>query len=295
MNIKYTIRLDNGVQLDIAGQENIQLNSGDFCVFQKEFNTEYGEVIRIHGPISDEDAKNLPVLIRQATVRDQSTANENLARGRSAVRTAAKYVEQLKLEMNLLNAHYTFDGKGVAIQFTADGRVDFRELVKELSKALACRIELRQIGVRDETAICGGIGICGQVLCCARFLTDFASVNVKMAKEQDLSLTPSTISGACGRLKCCLRYEHAGYLEMEKTMPSRGEYCECAKGRGRVVDRNLLTQKVTLQLEDSAVCCVCDRSEIKIIPPGNRKKEQKNSGSADKGSHNSEKRRNGGK
>ena len=273
MNIKYTIRLDNGVQLDIAGADNIQLNTGDFCVFQKEFNTEYGEVIRIHDAISDETAKGLPTLIRQATVRDQGVANENLARGRAAVRTAAKYVEQLNLEMNLLNAHYTFDGKGVTIQFTAEGRVDFRELVKELSKALACRIELRQIGVRDETAICGGIGICGQVLCCARFLTDFSSVNVKMAKEQDLSLTPSTISGACGRLKCCLRYEHAGYLEMEKTMPHRGEYCECPKGRGKVTDRDLLTQKVTLQLEDSAVCCVCDRSEIKILTPEHRKKD----------------------
>ena len=201
MNIKYIVRLDNGVQTEICGPESIQINIGDFCVFQKEFCTDYGEVIRVAGPVEEAVAKELPTLIRQATVRDQGTANENLARARSAVRTAAKYVAQLGLEMNLLNAHYSFDCKGVTIQFTADGRVDFRELVKELSKALACRIELRQIGVRDETAICGGIGICGQVLCCARFLTDFASVNVKMAKEQDLSLTPSTISGACGRLK----------------------------------------------------------------------------------------------
>jgi cell fate regulator YaaT (PSP1 superfamily) len=137
MNIKYTIRLDNGVQTEAAGPDTIQLNTGDFCVFQKEFNTEYGEVIRIHGEISGEEAKTLPALIRQATVRDQGAANENLSRNRAAVRTAAKYVEQLNLEMNLLNAHYTFDGKGVMIQFTAEGRVDFRELVKELSKALA--------------------------------------------------------------------------------------------------------------------------------------------------------------
>jgi cell fate regulator YaaT (PSP1 superfamily) len=152
--------------------------------------------------------------------------------------------------MKLLNGHYTLDGKQLTIQFTADGRVDFRELVKELSKALGTRIELRQIGVRDESAIYGGIFICGQELCCSKFLKSFDSINVKMAKEQDLSLTPSNISGVCGRLKCCLKYEHDGYIEMEKTMPRRGELCTTPDGKGKVTDRNLLTQTVIIQFEN---------------------------------------------
>jgi len=143
--------------------------------------------------------------------------------------------------------------------------VDFRELVKLLSQEFNTHIELRQIGVRDETAILGGIANCGRPLCCCRFLKDFASINVKMAKEQDLSLTPSTISGICGRLKCCLKYEHEGYLELEKTMPRRGELCECKDGRGRVVDRNLLTQKVTIQLENSTHTVICPASEVSVV------------------------------
>ena len=143
--------------------------------------------------------------------------------------------------------------------------MDFRELVKQLSQEFNTHIELRQIGVRDETAILGGIANCGRPLCCCQFLKDFASINVKMAKEQDLSLTPSTISGICGRLKCCLKYEHEGYLELEKTMPRRGELCECKEGRGRIVDRNLLTQKVTVQLDDSTHTVVCPASEVSVV------------------------------
>ncbi len=273
MDIKYSVRIDNGSTVSIVGADTLQINAGDCCVFQREHYVDYGEIVRVRGPLAaGEDPREFPTLLRRATVRDQGTANENLSRARAALRTAGHHVELLGLEMNLLNAHYSFDGKYVIIQFTADGRVDFRELVKELTRSLSCRIELRQIGVRDETAICGGIGICGQVLCCSRFIADFSSVNVKMAKDQDLSLTPSTISGACGRLKCCLRYEHAGYLEMGKTMPRRGEACVCPKGRGRISDRNLLTQQVTVTLEDSGASCVCQLSELSPVVP-ERKKE----------------------
>ena len=158
----------------------------------------------------------------------------------------------------------------------ADGRVDFRELVKELSRAMSTRIELRQIGVRDESAISGGISVCGQPLCCCRFLREFNSINVKMAKDQDLSLTPSTISGVCGRLKCCLKFEHEGYVELEKTMPRRGEWCECDAGRGKVTDRNLLTQEVTLTTEGGGTIR-CKASELRTVPPENRpQKNQQN-------------------
>ena len=282
MNLKYFVKIDNGSTVNIIGADTVQINAGDCCVFQREHYIDYGEIIRVRGPLNpEEDPREFPTLLRRATVRDQGTANENLSRARAALRTAGHHVELLGLEMNLLNAHYSFDGKYVIIQFTADGRVDFRELVKELTRSLSCRIELRQIGVRDETAICGGIGICGQVLCCSRFIADFASVNVKMAKDQDLSLTPSTISGACGRLKCCLRYEHAGYVEMSKAMPRRGEVCICPKGRGRISDRNLLTQQVTVTLEDSGTPCVCQLSELSPVVPERKRESAPPSGESE--------------
>jgi cell fate regulator YaaT (PSP1 superfamily) len=244
------------------------LKVDDWCVIRKDFYQDYGKVIRVKGEITSEAAKkDIPKIMRKATVHDKSIAHENEMRSKSAHRTAQKYVETLKLPMKLLNAHYSFDGKLVTVQFTAEGRVDFRELVKELSQALNTRIELRQIGVRDETAIHGGLGICGQELCCHRFLTEFASINVRMAKDQDLSLTPSTISGACGRLKCCLKYEHEGYLELEKTMPRRGDMCECKEGRGKICDRNLLTQQVVVHMEESGNVLCCHRSEVRVVYP----------------------------
>jgi cell fate regulator YaaT (PSP1 superfamily) len=180
-------------------------------------------------------------------------ANENQMRSKGTLRTTQQYIERLNLPMKLINAHHAFDGKMIVIQFSAEGRVDFRELVKLLSQEFNTRIELRQIGVRDETGIYGGIGVCGQMLCCSRFLKEFNSINVKMAKEQDLSLTPATISGACGRLKCCLKYEHDGYTELAKGMPRKGEFCETPDGPGRITDRNLLTGKVFVTMENGNV------------------------------------------
>ena len=133
--------------------------------------------------------------------------------------------------------------------------------------AFNTRIELRQIGVRDETAIVGGLSICGRPFCCCSFLTSFDSINVKMAKEQDLSLTPSTISGMCGRLKCCLKYEHEGYLELEKTMPRRGDCCECKEGRGHIIDRNLLTQTVVVQMDDTGRTVSCSKDDVSVVYP----------------------------
>ena len=247
----YITRLPNGMTCDAYAEPALGLKSGDYAIIKRDYSLEYVQVIRqIKTDASAEETAALAQVQRIATVIDRATATENEAHAKSAYRTACQMVEKMLLPMKLLNASYSFDRKLVTIQFTADGRVDFRELVKELSHALSCRLDLRQIGVRDETSICGGIAVCGQVLCCSRFLREFNSINVKMAKDQDLSLTPSTISGVCGRLKCCLKFEHEGYVEMEKSMPRRGELCECEKGRGRVSDRNMLTQMVTLQLED---------------------------------------------
>ena len=288
MDIVYGIQLDNGSGYNARCDSSLGLHVGDFCVIRKDFYLDYGQIVKQFDapppdaapappPPPEEDQREsggtvfsakkneIYTILRKATVVDQGKAHENRMRAKSALRITGQYVDRLGLPMKLINAHYSYDGKLITVQFSADGRVDFRELVKQLSQEFNTHIELRQIGVRDETAILGGIANCGRPLCCCQFLKDFASINVKMAKEQDLSLTPSTISGICGRLKCCLKYEHEGYLELEKTMPRRGELCECKEGRGRIVDRNLLTQKVTVQLDDSTHTVVCPASEVSVV------------------------------
>lgn len=263
MNNLYLTKLPNGMTCEAFADAEIMLKAGDYVIIKRDFSLEYVQIIRfISSDAATEVTSQLPEIQRVATVLDRATATENEAHAKSAYRTACTMVDKMQLPMKLLNASYSFDRKLVTIQFTADGRVDFRELVKELSHALGTRLDLRQIGVRDETSICGGIAVCGQVLCCSRFLREFNSINVKMAKDQDLSLTPSTISGVCGRLKCCLKFEHDGYVEMEKSMPRRGELCECEKGKGRVADRNMLTQMVTLALEDGGTVTL-HASELK--------------------------------
>lgn len=293
MELLYEIQVDSGSRYRAIGDESLMLKLNDYCVVRKDFYLDYAKVARICREATPEDhtqepqgpdkKTETPIIQRKATVVDQSKANENVARAKSAMRVAAQHVELLQLPMKLINAHYSFDGRLVTIQFSAEGRVDFRELVKQLSGALNTRIELRQIGVRDETAAIGGIAPCGRLLCCHSFLRDFASINVKMAKEQDLSLTPSTISGVCGRLKCCLKYEHEGYLEMEKNMPRRGDCCECPEGRGRIVDRNLLTQKVVVCLEDTNRNVTCSREDVRVVYPEKHKVPKKSSDRRDDG------------
>jgi len=271
----FSLKLENGAVLEAKADPALKIEKGDTCVFAKDFHTDLAEVTRqLEAPSNGADPASLPEIRRVASNSDLAAANANVPKEREAMRTAARFVEQLGLPMKLINAHYSMDAKLVTIQFSADGRVDFRELVKELSRALSTRIELRQIGVRDETGIYGGIAVCGRELCCCRILKDFSSINVRMAKEQDLSLTPATISGVCGRLKCCLKYEHEGYIELEKGMPRKGEFCDTPAGRGRVTDRNLLLRKVTVTFEGGAVSTFA-ADEVKVVPPP----ERKNSGS----------------
>ena len=268
MDPLYDIKVESGATYVASAPATLNLKAKDWVVIRKDKILDYGQIVTCLGDkvkVPEKDKEELPHIDRKATVNDQGKANENLMRSKSAFRTALQYINNLKLPMKLLNAHYSFDMKLVTFQFTSDGRVDFRELVKQLSQGLNTRIELRQIGVRDETALIGGLGVCGQTLCCCRFLRTFASINVRMAKEQDLSLNPNNISGICGRLKCCLKYEHEGYLELDKDMPRRGAVCECGEGRGRVVDRNLLTQKVTLHLEEAGKNVTCVKEEVRIV------------------------------
>lgn len=293
MDKVYQIVLENGVSYLGSADESLGIALGNMCVFRKDFYLDYGKLTkRMPLPASGDEAAAAPAppappaqessdtdggtfsfgkknevyaVLRKVNEEDLAVMKENHNREKNALEMTQQYVNQLNLPMKLINAHYSYDSKLLLIQFSAEGRIDFRELVKLLAREFNTHIELRQIGVRDETAILGGIANCGRPLCCCRFLHDFPSINVKMAKEQDLSLVPTTISGICGRLKCCLKYEHEGYLELEKTMPRRGDLCECKDGRGRVIDRNLLTQKVTIQLDDSTHTLVCPASEVNVV------------------------------
>lgn len=254
MDKVFIVKMDNGSTFEARCDESIALSLHDICVFERDFYTDAAELrVELEKPTMTANISELPKIIRKASEEDLVEISANKAKERSALDTAQMQIDALGLPMKLVNAHYSIDGKLVTIQFCADGRVDFRELVKELSRALATRIELRQIGVRDETGIFGGIAVCGQPLCCSRFLKEFSSINVKMAKEQDLSLTPTSISGVCGRLKCCLKYEHECYVELEKGMPRKGEYCETPAGRGRICDRNLLSRKVSVSFESGNI------------------------------------------
>ena len=267
----FLLKLENGAEFEARADDALAVRKGETCVFSKDFHIDLAEVIRpLEAPSGGASPTSLPEIQRIATVNDLANANANVPKEREAMKAAGRFVEQLALPMKLINAHYSLDGKLVTIQFSADGRVDFRELVKELSRALSTRIELRQIGVRDETGIYGGIAVCGRELCCCRILKDFNSINVHMAKEQDLSLTPATISGVCGRLKCCLKYEHEGYVELEKGMPRKGEFCDTPSGRGRITDRNILLHKVTVTFEGGSVSTF-SADEVKVLPPPERK------------------------
>lgn len=270
MDLVYDIKVDSGARYLSIANSDLNLKSKDWCVIRKERVLDYGRIVRELGEGRELKSKKddeLPRIERKATLVDKSKANENKMRANSAFRTANRDIGDMKLPMKLLNCHYSYDGKLITFQFSSEGRVDFRELVKRLSQELNTRIELRQIGVRDETALCGGLGVCGQELCCSRFLSEFASINVKMAKEQDLSLNPTNISGCCGRLKCCLKYEHEGYLELDQNMPRRGASCECSEGRGRIIDRNLLSRTVTVMVEGKELPISCARDDVRIVYP----------------------------
>ena len=263
----WTVKLENGASFEVRAAEELELKRGVLVVFRRDFYEDIGTLgVQLSAPSMTSRIEDLPQVLRIAGEPELAEADENRRKAKSDMAIVREWIEKLFLEMNPVNAHYTLDRKLLTVQFCADGRVDFRELVKELSRALSVRIELRQIGVRDETGIYGGIAVCGQVLCCSRFLREFNSINVKMAKDQDLSLTPSTISGVCGRLKCCLKYEHEGYLELEKGMPRKGEFCETPSGKGRITDRNLLTSKVSVTMENGNIQ-VFHVSEITICPP----------------------------
>lgn len=209
----------------------------------------------------------LKPVTRKATEQDLRKLEENKLKEKEAFDICVSKIEKHKLKMKLLDVEYTFDGDKILFYFTADGRVDFRELVKDLAFVFRTRIELRQIGVRDEAKMLGGLGICGQPFCCATFLRDFQPVSIKMAKEQGLSLNPTKISGVCGRLMCCLKYEQDTYEELLKITPKVGAIVGIGKEKGTVIDSNIFSGMVTVRMEKEpqAAPKVVHRRDVLVI------------------------------
>ena len=224
----------------------LQINKGDHVIVETARGVEFGSVVLgLREVEEDMVIQPLKPVLRVATADDVRREERNREKEKEALAICLEKVQKHGLEMKLIDAEYTFDNNKVLFYFTADGRVDFRDLVKDLASVFKTRIELRQIGVRDETKILGGVGICGRVLCCHSYLSDFAPVSIKMAKEQNLSLNPSKISGTCGRLMCCLKNEEETYEYLNSKLPNVGDYVTAEDGtKGEVHSVNVLRQTV---------------------------------------------------
>ena len=256
------------------GKYNIE--SGDKVIVETARGVEFGSVVTgIREVEDDKITQPLKSVIRLATPEDIHKEEKNREKEKEAFKICLEKIHKHGLEMKLIDAEYTFDNNKVLFYFTADGRIDFRELVKDLASVFRTRIELRQIGVRDETKIRGGIGICGRPLCCHTYLTEFAPVSIKMAKEQNLSLNPSKISGVCGRLMCCLTNEEETYEDLNRHLPSVGDYVTTPEGlKGDVQSVNVLRQmvKVVVVLDnDEKEIREYHSSELKFKPKRKKK------------------------
>lgn len=245
-----------GVKFKSAGKTyyfdplDLDIKEGGNVIVETSRGIEYGRVVIGRKEVKEDGIKKpLKGVIRIANAEDDKRNADNREKEKHAFKICAEKIKEHKLEMKLIEAEYTFDGSKVIFYFTADGRVDFRELVKDLASVFKTRIELRQIGVRDESKTIGSIGICGRGLCCAQFLDEFVPVSIKMAKEQGLSLNPTKISGVCGRLMCCLKYEQEAYEDLLKNTPQQGAFVHTPDGDGTVESVSLLKELVKVKLE----------------------------------------------
>lgn len=232
--------------------QDIELKTGDMVIVETARGIECGQVAIPNKNVDDEEIIHpLKPLIRKATDNDIAHVEENKKRQKEAFKICEKKIAEHNLKMNLVEVEYTFDNNKILFYFTADGRVDFRNLVKDLASVFRTRIELRQIGVRDEAKMLGGLGVCGRPFCCHSFLGDFQPVSIKMAKEQGLSLSPVKISGTCGRLMCCLKYEQNAYTDLLKHTPKVGAIVKTPNGKGLVVENNLIAGTLKVKLDSS--------------------------------------------
>lgn len=270
-----------GVRFRTAGKiyyfdpKNYKIAVGDHVIVETARGVEYGTVMIAPKELPPEKViQPLKPVIRVATPEDEKIEEKNHQKEKEAFKICIEKIQKHKMEMKLVDAEYTFDNNKLLFYFTADGRIDFRELVKDLASVFRTRIELRQIGVRDETKILGGIGICGRPLCCNTFLSEFAPVSIKMAKEQNLSLNPSKISGVCGRLMCCLKNEEETYEYLNSRLPNTGDYVTTDdRLKGEVHSVNVLRQtvKVLVEVDDEKEIREYRVNQLKFKPK--RKKE----------------------
>lgn len=272
------VRFKEGGKIYFFDPAEFEINKNDYVIVDTARGLECGLVVQgIHGESEDKIIKPLKAVSRIATSSDIEKMNQNRADEKKAFVICEEKILKHGLEMKLIDVEYTFDRSKVLFYFTADGRVDFRELVKELAQVFRTRIELRQIGVRDESKMVGGIGICGQPFCCARFLPDFTPVSIKMAKEQGLSLNPAKISGACGRLMCCLSYEQNVYEYLNGITPSVGSYVRTSEGTGYVTEVSLLAGKLKVSLDRNREGAPKEFavSDVDVIRRGGRQQSDK--------------------
>ncbi|RLB09020.1 MAG: stage 0 sporulation protein [Deltaproteobacteria bacterium] len=243
------------------------LSVGDYVMVKTEKGFTVGKVVTPPRRLGDDvEYPKLKKIFRLATEDDLKQYEEMLQREKRAFAFCKERIEARGLPMNLVLVESLYDGSKITFYFTADGRVDFRELVKDLVKEFHTRIELRQVGVRNQAKMIGGIGTCGRELCCSGFLREFHPVSIKMAKEQNLSLNPSKISGACGRLMCCLKFEYESYLESKKGMPKLGKKIDTPMGRGRVIRQNIINKTITVSL-DSGSEVEFTMEDLGLAPP----------------------------
>ena len=249
---------------------------GDKVIVETTRGVECGEVILPNREVGEKQiTAPLKKMLRPASEQDLEKARQNREKEERALEVCQEKVRDHKLDMKLIDVEYTFDNSKVLFYFTADGRVDFRELVKDLASVLKTRIELRQIGVRDEAKMLGGLGICGRPFCCSTFLGEFQPVSIKMAKEQGLSLNPTKISGTCGRLMCCLKYEQAAYEDLIKTTPKVGSCVQTPEGRGIISEVSLMTGNLKVALDKHQNGAVSVFHKDKVQPCKDARGQQK--------------------
>ena len=268
------IHFREGGKVYYFSPENFNIRAGDHVIIETSRGPEFGTCAAGNHQVSAGDVvQPLRKVLRIATEQDEKTNRQNRIKEKEAFQICQQKILEHKLDMQLVSAEYAFDGSKILFFFTAEGRVDFRDLVKDLAGAFHTRIELRQIGVRDKAKMVGGLGICGRAFCCKEFLDDFQPVSIKMAKTQNLSLNPTKISGTCGRLMCCLKYEQDAYEDLIKTAPKAESFVDTPDGRGTVTDVNLLRQSVRVRMEkEPDTFNTYKNDEIYVIRSGKAKK-----------------------
>ena len=268
------IQFRPGQKVYFFDPNGMEFTAGDHVIIDTARGAEFGYVTGGNHTIPQKDVVSpLRCVLRKATAQDEKTHQENRAKEAKAYEICLQKIETHGLDMQLVSAEYAFDGSKILFYFTADERVDFRELVKNLASIFHTRIELRQIGVRDKAKMVGGLGICGRPFCCATFLDDFQPVSIKMAKTQNLSLNPTKISGTCGRLMCCLKYEQEAYEDLIRSAPRMDSFVDTPEGRGTVTDIDLLRQRVKVRMEDSPeTLSWFHNADIAVLRSGKAKK-----------------------